>query len=109
MIDGASRLQRILNIDLPTLMPTAILLLILEFGRLMSIGFDRLYLLQTPLNLPISEVIPTYIYKVGVMGTGAMPRYSFGTAIGLFQSFVNLVLILVVNKIVKKYSEHSLF
>ena len=109
MIDGASRFQRILHIELPTLVPTAVLLLILEFGRLMSIGFDRLYLLQTPLNLPISEVIPTYIYKVGVLGTGAMPRFAFGTAIGLFQSLVNLVLILIVNWIAGKYSEHRLF
>lgn len=109
MIDGANRWQRLLHIDFPTLVPTAILLLILEFGRLMSIGFDRLYLLQTPLNLSIAEVIPTYVYKVGVLGTGAMPRYSLATAIGVFQSFVNLVLIISVNAIAKRYSEHSLF
>ena len=109
MIDGATKLQRIIHIDLPAILPTAILLLILEFGRLMNIGFDRLYLLQTPLNLSMSEVIPTYTYKVGVLGTGAMPRYSFATAIGLFQSTVNFILIMTVNTIVRKTSEHSLF
>ncbi len=108
-IDGAGKLRRILAIDLPVMVPTMTVLLILNFGRIMFIGFDRAFLLQTPLNLSASEVIPTYIYKAGVLGTGTIPRYSFATAIGLFQSGVNLVMIVTMNWLMKRYTEHSLY
>jgi putative aldouronate transport system permease protein len=84
-------------------------LLILNFGRIMFIGFDRAFLLQTPLNLSASEVIPTYIYKAGVLGTGALPRYSFATAIGLFQSTINLIMIVSMNAVMRRYTENSLY
>jgi putative aldouronate transport system permease protein len=109
MIDGAGKLRRIVSIDIPLLVPTMTVLLILNFGRIMFIGFDRAFLLQTPLNLSASEVIPTYIYKAGVLGTGTIPRYSFATAIGLFQSAVNLVMIVTMNWAMKRYTEHSLY
>jgi putative aldouronate transport system permease protein len=108
-IDGAGKLRRILAIDLPLLVPTMTVLLILNFGRIMSIGFERAFLLQTPLNLSASEVIPTYIYKAGVLGTGTIPRYSFATAIGLFQSLVNLVMIVAMNALMKRTTESSLY
>ena len=109
MIDGAGKIKRIIHIDFPALVPTAVVLLILSFGRIMSIGFERAYLLQTPLNLSAAEVIPTYVYKAGVLGAGALPRYSFASAIGLFQSSVNLVLVVLVNTIARRFSEHSLY
>lgn len=109
MIDGAGKWKRIFHIDFPALMPTAVILLILSFGRIMSIGFERAFLLQTPLNLSASEVIPTYVYKAGVLGTGALPRYSFASAIGLFQSTVNLALVLIVNAAARRLSQQSLY
>jgi putative aldouronate transport system permease protein len=109
MIDGAGKLKRIIHIDLPALMPTAIVLLIIAFGRIMSIGFDRAYLLQTPLNLSTSELLPTYIYKVGVLGAGAIPRYSFATAVGLFNSVVNLCLVVIMNQLARRFTESRLF
>lgn len=109
MIDGAGKLKRILHIDLPSLMPTAIVLLILAFGRVMSIGFDRAFLLQTPLNLATSEILPTYIYKVGVLGSGAIPRYSFATAVGLTNSVINLCLVVLMNQVAKYSTNTRLF
>lgn len=109
MMDGASKMRRIFSIDVPALIPTMTVLLILNFGRIMFIGFDRAFLLQTPLNLSASEVIPTYIYKAGVLGTGSLPRYSFATAIGLFQSAINLVMIVSMNAVMRRYTENSLY
>jgi putative aldouronate transport system permease protein len=109
MIDGAGKVRRIVSIDLPALIPTMTVLLILNFGRIMFIGFDRAFLLQTPLNLSAAEVIPTYIYKAGVLGTGSLPRYSFATAIGLFQSAINLVMIVTMNAVMRRYTESSLY
>ena len=109
MLDGAGKMRRMFSIDLPALMPVAIVLLILSFGRIMSIGFERAFLLQTPLNLSASEVIPTYLYKAGILGTGALPRYSFASAIGLFQGVINLGLVMVVNTVSKRISGQSLY
>ena len=110
MMDGAGKLKRIILIDLPAILPTAIILLIIAFGQVMSVGFDRAYLLQTPLNLETSETLPTYIYKVGVLGSGGgIPRYSFATAIGLFNSVVNLGLVLIMNRVARRLSGYRLF
>jgi len=109
MLDGAGKMRRMFSNDLPALMPVAIVLLILSFGRIMSIGFERAFLLQTPLNLSASEVIPTYLYKAGILGTGALPRYSFASAIGLFQGVINLGLVMVVNTVSKRISGQSLY
>ena len=92
-MDGASRMQKILNIDLPLLLPTAMILVILRAGSLLSIGFEKVLLLQNPLNLAGSEVISTYVYKVGMLNF----QYSYSTAIGLFNTVVNLIILLSVN------------
>ena len=105
IVDGASKFKRIIYIDIPFLMPTAITLLILNAGRIMNIGFEKIFLMQNPMNLNTSEIISTYVYKIGLINTD----YSLATAIGLFNSVINLVLILIVNKLAKKYSEVGLF
>jgi putative aldouronate transport system permease protein len=107
MIDGASRFKRILHIDLPGIMPTAIILLIMNCGRLMSVGFEKIFLMQNPLNLRTSQVISTYEYSVGLKSAAA--DFSYATAIGLFNSVINMVFIVVVNKIAKKTTETSLW
>ena len=104
-MDGASRLQKILNIDVPLLLPTAMILLILRAGSLLSIGFEKVLLLQNPLNLAGSEVISTYVYKVGMLNF----QYSYSTAIGLFNTVVNLIILLSVNWFSKRYTKTGLF
>ena len=104
-MDGASRMQKILNIDLPLLLPTAMILLISRAGSLLSIGFEKVLLLQNPLNLAGSEVISTYVYKVGMQNF----QYSYSTAIGLFNTVVNLIILLSVNWFSKRYTKTGLF
>ena len=106
-IDGATRLQRIWHVDLPAITPTIITLLILRMGDIMSVGFEKVYLMQNGMNLAASEIISTYEYSVGLAGTST--NFSYATAIGLFNSIVNLVMIIVVNKISKKVSDTSLW
>lgn len=107
-IDGATRLQRIIHIDLPSILPTIITMLILRMGSVMSIGFEKTYLMQNTLNMSASEVISTYSYSVGLAG-GANTNMSYATAIGVFNSLVNLLLLVLVNKISRKVSETSLW
>ena len=107
IVDGAIIPQRILHIDLPGIMPTAIILLILATGRIMEVGFEKALLMQNPLNLRVAEVIDTYVYKIGL--TGAIPQFSYASAIGLFKSAVGLVLLVTVNKISQRVSESSLW
>ena len=107
IVDGASKLQRTRHIDVPGILPVAIILLILETGRIMQVGFEKAFLLQTPLNLTASEVIQTYVYKIGL--ASPVPDYSFATAIGLFNSVINLTLILAVNWIARRLSDTSLW
>lgn len=95
IVDGATKLQRIRHVDLPALLPTIITLLILNSGQIMSVGYEKVYLLQSAGNLTTSEIISTYVYKIGIQGA----QYSYATAIGLFNNVVNLIIILVVNKI----------
>ncbi len=106
-IDGASRFQRILHIDLPCIMPTAVTMLILNCGNVFNIGFQKILLLQNSLNTSASEVIQTYSYKIGL--ASAMSDFSYSTAIGLFLSVCNLVMILLVNRIGKKVSGTSVW
>lgn len=105
-IDGATRLQRVRYIDIPTIIPTAIILLILNAGKVMTVGFEKVFLLQNALNINYSEVISTYVYKQA-FGSGS--NFSYSTAIGMFNSVVNLILITSVNKISKKVSDSSLW
>lgn len=106
IVDGASRFQRIRYVDLPVIIPTAVINLILNMGQVMSIGFERIFLMQTDLNIAASEIVSTYVYKVGLTG---MADYSYSTAINLFNSVINLVLIYAANKIGKKVSGTGLF
>ena len=104
-VDGASKLKRIWHIDLPTIRPTIIILLIMSMGSVLSLGYERILLMQNDLNLPVSEIIGTYVYKTGLKGA----QYSFSAAVSLFNNVVGLILVLVSNKIAKKASDVSLF
>ena len=107
LIDGASRFQRLLHVDLPAILPTITITLILRCGQLMGIGFDKVYLMQNDLNLRASEVISTYVYKVGLSAGGG--DFSYATAIGLFNSVINLAMIVLVNFISRRVSDTSLW
>lgn len=105
-IDGASRFRRVLYIDFPTIMSTVTIMLILNAGNIMSIGFEKVYLMQTDLNLAASEIISTYVYKVSfVQGSD----FSYASAIGLFNSVINMALLVTVNAVSRKVSESSLW
>ena len=104
MVDGASRLQRIWHINLPAILPTVIIMFILDSGKIMSVGYEKAYLMQTPLNLQYSEIISTYVYKVGLLNA----QYSFSAAVGLFNSVINLILLLSVNAISRRVSSTGL-
>lgn len=104
-VDGASRLQKIINIDLPGILPTASIILILSVGSIMSVGFEKIYLMQNPINLSQSEVLATYVYKMGLLNA----NFSFATAVGLFNSVINLVLLVAVNKLSKRVTGSALW
>ncbi|MBO4299118.1 MAG: sugar ABC transporter permease [Clostridia bacterium] len=107
-VDGASRFQRVIHIDFPALVPTIVIMLILRMGSIMSIGFEKTYLMQNSLNLSATEIISTFVYKKG-LGAGVGNDYSYSTAIGMFNSVVNLILITTVNMISRRVSETSLW
>lgn len=100
-IDGATLLQRIRHIDLPTIKPVIVISLILAIGGIMGIGFEKAYLMQKGMNLSVSEIIPTYVYKVGLLAS----NYSFGAAVGLFNTVINLILLILANSIAKRVNE----
>ena len=104
-IDGASRLQRIWHINLPGIAPTIIMLFILNCGSLLNVGYEKVYLMQNALNQDVSEVISTYVYKVGLLGA----KFSYTSAIGLFNTLINFALLLIVNFISRKVSDIGLF
>ena len=104
-IDGASRVQIIWHINIPALLPTIVIMLIMRCGSILSVGFEKVYLLQNPLNLDASEIISTYTYQLGLLGG----QYSYSTAIGLFNTVVNVTLLIIVNTISKKLSDTSLW
>lgn len=99
-IDGASRAQVVWHVNIPAIIPTIVILFILRVGGLLSVGFDKIYLLQNPLNMPASSVISTYVYDIGVKGR----QFSYSTAIDQFNSLVNLVTLLLANLVVKRLS-----
>ena len=104
-IDGASMFQRIRFIDFPELVPTIVLMLIMSVGNLMNIGFEKVWLLQTDLNKATSDVIAVYVYQQGIESG----KYSYATAVGLFNTVVNVALLILVNKIVKRLSDDISF
>lgn len=105
IVDGATRVQRILHVDIPAIMPTVIIMLIFNCSNIVSIGMDKIYLMQNSLNTSVSEVISTFVYKVGVVNS----NFSYSTAAGLFQSIVAFALLVIVNQICKKVTETSLW
>ncbi len=106
-IDGASRFQRILHVDLPAIRPTITITLILSMGNVMTVGFEKAFLMQNGLNSSASEIISTYVYKIGL--NSAIPNFSYSTAIGLFNSVISLILVTLVNRIARRLSETSLW
>ena len=105
MIDGASRFQRLRYIDVPAILPTASIMLVLAVGNIMNVGYEKVLLMQNDLNLNYSEIVSTYVYKVGLVNNDM----SYSTAIGLFNTVVNLVLLIIVNKASDKMSGNSLW
>lgn len=105
IIDGASRFQRIRHINIPVLIPTMTILLILNMGSLFGVGFEKILLLQNPLNMESSDVIATFVYRSGLENA----QYSFSAAVGLFNSVINAILLIAVNQIVRRTSENSLW
>ena len=105
IVDGATKLQRIIHIDLPSIKSTIMMLLVLEFGKLMNVGFEKVYLLQNSLNKSGASVISTYVYELGLLKAD----YSFSTAVGLFNSVINVILLVSANMLSKKFAEESLF
>ena len=105
LIDGANRLQRLRIVELPALKPIITIQLIMAIGSIMGVGFDKIYLMQNTLNLPVSEIISTYVFKRGMKDL----QYSFATAVGLFNSVVNFILLFAANKLSQKFGETSLW
>lgn len=105
VMDGCNKFQRIRYVDFPNLVPTIVTLLILNMGYVMSIGFEKIFLMQVPSILSVSEVVSTYIYRIGIISND----FSYSTAIGLVNSLINLGLILIFNFIAKATTKTSLF
>jgi putative aldouronate transport system permease protein len=106
ILDGASRWQRLIHVDLPAIMPMVSVMLIMSIGGLMGVGYEKALLMQTDGNLGVSELIATYVYKKGLTG---VPDQAYATAIGLFNSVINVVLLIIANTTSKKFSENSLW
>ena len=103
-IDGANRMQIIWHVYIPTILPTVIIMLIMRYGSVLSVGYEKIFLMQNPLNLDISQVISTYVYDLGIV----KGQYSYSSAIGLFNNVINVIMLLIVNTIAKKVSSISI-
>jgi len=104
-IDGATRIQRIIHVNLPAIMPTIVVMLIMTVGNIMNLSFEKVLLMQTEGNIGVSEVISTYVYKLGIQKA----QYSLSSAVGLFNNVINLALLFTVNKICRSISDSSLW
>lgn len=104
-IDGASRMQKILHINIPAIMPTIVIMLILRMGQIISVGYEKVYLMQNSMNIETAEVISTYVYKRGIINS----NYSFSSAVDLFNNVISVIMVLLANWISKKVSKTSLF
>ena len=100
-MDGANKWHKMIHIDVPALLPTATIMFIMRMGSVMSIGFEKAYALQTDMNLPASEILSTYVYRIGLLNGD----YGYSTAVGLFNSVVNVILLIFVNWVVKKLND----
>lgn len=107
IMDGATILKRVWHIDLPGILPMVMVMLVLRCGSLLSVGYEKVYLLQNDLNLKTSEVISTYVWKQGISAT--LPQYSYSTAVGLFTSVINLFMLVLVNGVSKRMTSHSIW
>lgn len=107
IVDGASRFKRVLHIDVPTIIPVFVISLIMNMGKILTVGTDKILLMQNDLNRTTTEVISSYVYHQGI--ASASPKYSYATAIGLMNSLLSFILIVVVNQICKKVNNTSLF
>lgn len=107
IMDGATILKRVWHIDLPGILPMVMVMLVLRCGSLLSVGYEKVYLLQNDLNLKTSEVISTYVWKKGISAT--LPQYSYSTAVGLFTSVINLFMLVLVNGVSKRMTSHSIW
>ncbi|MDR1468661.1 MAG: ABC transporter permease subunit [Spirochaetaceae bacterium] len=105
MVDGASPLKQMVSITLPLLMPTAVTLLLLQIGSFLQLGFDQVFNLLTPMSYSVGDIIDTFVYRTGVL----QARYSYATAIGMFQSVVGLTLVLASNALAKKFTDEGLW
>ncbi|MDD4369348.1 MAG: ABC transporter permease subunit [Oscillospiraceae bacterium] len=105
IVDGASKFQRVLHIDFPSILPTIVILMILNSGSIMNVGFEKVFLMQNSFNTSMSEVINTYVYKIGIKEA----QYSLSAAIGLFNSVVNFIMIILVNQLSKRLDQGSLW
>jgi putative aldouronate transport system permease protein len=105
-IDGASRLQKILHVTVPSILPTVMVMLILQIGRMLSLGFEKVLLLYTPANSKVSDILDTLVYRIGLAG---VPNYSYATAIGLFSSIIALVLVSSANFFSRKLTGESIY
>jgi putative aldouronate transport system permease protein len=103
-IDGANRFQTILHVEIPTIMPTIVIMLILSMGGILNVGFEKAYLMQNALNIQASEVISTYVYSIGIRSS----QFSFGSAVGLFNTLINFTFLLLTNWVSRKVSDISL-
>ena len=104
-IDGATKLQCIWHIEIPAILPTVVIMFIMSAGRMLTIGYEKVYLMQTNMNLAASEVISTYVYKVGIQSA----QYSFATAVGVFNSVANLIVLFLANTMAKRITGNGLF
>ena len=104
-LDGANTWQIIRYIDLPSLVPTMMILLILTMGSVLGVGFEKIYLMQNSLNLPVSEIISTYVYKIGLQSN----QYSYSAAISLFNNVINFFFVFTMNQIAKKSTGNSIW
>ena len=102
-IDGATRLRRVIHIDFPALLPTASIMLIMGAGSIMNVGFEKAYLMQNSMNLAASEIIATYVYKVGM--SGGFTQFSYASAIGLFNSLINCAMLVLFNGLSRRFGQ----
>lgn len=105
IVDGATRLQRIWHINIPGIMPTMVIMLIMNCGSIMNVGFEKVFLMQNAINMEASDVISTYVYRIGLLNA----QYSFSAAVGLFNSVINFALLIIVNSVAKRVNETSLW
>ncbi|MFC5466116.1 ABC transporter permease [Lederbergia graminis] len=105
IVDGASKFQRVRHIDIPGILPVIMIMFILEIGNFVTLGYQKVLLMQNSLNIASSEVIQTYVYKTGLLGS----QFSYAAAIGLFENVLNFILLIMMNQLAKKLKQQSLF